>query len=264
MRVRCGGAFQAWTRAEALCVGRLAVPVVWWLGLGLFLLLACSATSAFASCPFGIPPETAKRVFDRVKDLQIGDGYKFVGVGTNASRMVVDWSLHDEACPSIRVTTESCTPLFGLPTLALDVPADLLVRCPRLQAVVDVLSAPASPQSAVGVRRRLRCGIGIGLLIAAGLLVRSLLAPAAERRTWRGLGWTVLTLAAVLPFVLADPVAAATVLGAAAWVVFAVLLVDRERPGAESRALRWSLLALFCCALLLNWALSSGGPGTCT
>jgi hypothetical protein len=45
------------------------------------------------------------------------------------------------------------------------------------------------------------------------------------------------------------------------WVVFAVLLFDRERLRNESRALRLSLVALFGFSLLLNYAVSSGGPG---
>src|SRR5438552_2435161 len=79
----------------------------------LFLLLTCLPQLALAGrCPFGISPETAQRLFDRVKAISIGDGYRFEGVSTNKAEMSILWSLDGTACPPIRVNVENCTPLL--------------------------------------------------------------------------------------------------------------------------------------------------------
>ncbi len=247
--------------------------------LVLVLLAACLPRCAFASCPFGISPETARRVFNRVKSISIGDGYRFEGVGTNKSEMVVLWSLNGVACPPIQVKVENCTPLFGLPRLQLHVPPELPARCPGLQAVVQALSSTLPGEHAVRARSPLLAGeqptgespsippsalplfsAVVALIVVVGLLIRRLLPSASERRRWEDIGWIAGVLAAAAPFLFNLALAVTVELGAA-WLVFAVLLFDRERLAAESRALKLSLLVLFFVSLLLHWLLSSGGPG---
>ena len=153
-----------------------------------------------------------------MKQVSVGDGYRFEGLGTNKSELVVLWSLKGQACPHIRVDVENCASPLGLATLQVHVPPELFVQCPGLQVVVKELSS-AVPAEHPGGQRRSPPTAGLPPLIAA----------VAE-------------------------------LGAA-WVVFAVLLFDRDLLASESRAQKLSLLGLFFFSLLLHWSLSSGGPG---
>jgi hypothetical protein len=238
----------------------------------LVLFLVCLATRAGAQfCP-GISPETAQRLFDRVKQVPVSGGYRFDGVGTNKSELVVLWSLNGEACPPIQVEVENCTSLFGPARLQLHVPPELGERCPGLQAVVQELSTavpaehPAGrgtflPNSAVPVLMAITALVSLG-----GLVVRRLLQPEGSERVrrraldWGDVGWLFFTLGAAMAFYI-DMSFAVTAGLAAAWVFFAVLLFDAEFLAAETRVRKLSLLGLFCFSLLLHWSLASGGPG---
>src|SRR5689334_17548381 len=102
-----------------------------------------------ASCP-GISPETAQRLFDRVKQVPVGEGYHFDGVGTNKSELVVQWSLNGAPCPPIRVKVGNCESRLGLAELDLHVPPELSASCPGLQAVVLELSEAVAAERPVG------------------------------------------------------------------------------------------------------------------
>jgi hypothetical protein len=67
-------------------------------------------------------------------------------------------------------------------------------------------------------------------------------------------------VAAATPFFFNVPFAVTMEL-AAAWVIFALLLLDPDLLAAKRRSQQLSLLGLFCFSLLLHWSLSSGGPG---
>ena len=165
----------------------------------LFLLLTCLAAARLAGrCPFGISPETAQRIFDRMKQVPAGDGYRFEGVSTNKTEMAVLWSLDGKACPPIQVIIEGCTPLLGLPALQLDVPPELLASCPGLEAVVKGLSNALPAEHPVGQSpfiplAALPAFIAvIGLVVVAGLLIRRLLTPTAGKAGWGDIGWIAL------------------------------------------------------------------------
>jgi len=197
-------------------------------GALLVLLVTCLAQPALARrCPFGISPETARRFFDQVKKVDLPEGYRFEGLSTSKTEMAVLWSLHGRVCPLVPVIIEGCTPLLGLPTFQLAAPPEFSASCPGLDEVVKDLSRRLPAEHLAGFSHA--------------------------------------------------PVAVTLALGVM-WVVFAALLFDRDRlwrcrrpstgapPGphrkrTESRAPPASLLALFCFSLLLNWSLSSGGPG---
>ena len=234
---------------------------------GLVLLSTCLATRALASCPFGISPETAQRLFDRVKNMSIGDGYRFEGVSTNKTELFVLWSLDGVACPPIRVDVENCTPLFGLPAFQLEVPPDLPARCPGLQAAVQELSSAVPQEFPVGRQHSLAVSAlspliaVIVLIVVVGFLIRRLLRPVGGKAfVWSGVGWIAFVVALATWFFFNPPAAVTVGLGIA-WVIFAVLLFDRDRLRGESRTLKLSLLGLFVFSLLLNCTLSSGGPG---
>lgn len=234
----------------------------------LLAVLAASqgAPAAFAACPFGVPPQAAKRLFEAVQAVSIGDGYRFEGVSTNATRVLVRWSRHGVECPPIRVDFQSCTPLFGLPTLRFDVPPALFVECPGLQALVTQLSGSRSPDElpqapfppAAPVSRRIALAAAV---LLAGALLRALLASTGGATSgWVAGGWIVFLAAAAAPFLL-DPLLAVTVELGAAWIVLAVLLFDRDLLAAGGRRWALALLGLMLCSLLLHASLSSGGPG---
>lgn len=93
--------------------------------LAVAMLLACFAARAAAeSCP-GISAETAQRLFDHAKSVRLGAGYRFEGVSTTKSELLISWSLHGEACPPMRVGVENCGSMFGLASLQLHVPPQL-------------------------------------------------------------------------------------------------------------------------------------------
>lgn len=231
-------------------------------------LAACGgASGASAACPFGIPPAAAKRLFEQVKAMPIGDGYRFEGVSTDAARALVRWSHNGAECPQVRVDFQNCTPLFGLPSLRLDVPPALAVECPGVQAAVTELSSawsardhlpPAPFPPAAPLHQRISIA---AVILVAGTLLRALLAPKGGRAFGRvAAGWTAFILIIATPFLL-DPLLAVSVELGAAWIVLAVLLLDRDLLAAESRTWALSLLGLALGSLLLHGSLSSGGPG---
>jgi hypothetical protein len=111
-------------------------------------------------------------------------------------------------------------------------------------------------------------GIVILLVAVAAMLSRGQELPASSesaspihntsRRT--DARWVVYALAIAGSFLFGVSTGVAVELGLA-WIVFAVLLVDRELLALDGRVHRASMLALFSFSLLLHWALSSGGPG---
>src|SRR5581483_11214043 len=216
-------------------------------------------------CPFGVSPKTARRIFDQVKAARVGDGYRFDGMSTKDDVMLVQWSLEGTACPPIRIIVQGCTPLIGLPTAQLETPPELMARCPGLEIAVKEL-AGVLPSDTGGRGRSLpasalRTFAGIvGVIVAAGLLMRRPSTPTARTIGRGALGWIVFVLVGATPF-LFDVAFAVTLSLGITWLVFAVFLVDGERERDESPVMRLSLLALFGFSLLLNYALSSGGPG---
>ena len=113
-----------------------------------FVLSACLAGRADAQpCP-GISADTAQRLFNRVKAVPAASGYRFDGVGTNQSELVVQWSLDGKQCPPIRVTVEDCGPTEQA-VLQLHVPPELSARCPGLQAVVREISSAVAAERPV-------------------------------------------------------------------------------------------------------------------
>jgi len=205
------------------------------------LLVVCFAMPARAGpCPFGVTPETAQRLFDRLKRLSVGDGYRFEGLGTEKSDIVVQWSRDGKDCPPIRGPIESCWRPLGLPTFRLDVSRDLGERCPGLQLVVQELSSVAAQQPTA------RFG-ALALGLVAALFIRCV-------------GWIAVALTAAIPWLFNSADALTVGLGAAR-LIFAVLLFDRNVTRRRSRAEDVVLLGLFAVSFLMNWWLSSGGPG---
>src|SRR5262249_34058901 len=78
--------------------------------------------------------------------------------------------------------------------------------------------------------------------------------------TLADLAWAMGILAVAVPLYVNPPLAVTLDLGLG-WVVFAVLLVEREFWCAHSRRQRCALLAVVVLAFAGNCALSSGGPG---
>jgi hypothetical protein len=224
-----------------------------------------------------------------MKLVRLGDGYRFEGVGTKESELVVLWSRDGEDCPPAQVRVENCASMFGLARLGLHVPSEMDERCPGLQSALGELSAAVRRERPVGHGVALATSawpalIAVaGILFMAGLPIRRLLARevwqrlAAEVRRggtvsahaptsyaltsrWQDIGWLGFVVAAATPFFFNVPFAVTMEL-AAAWVVFALLLLDADLLAAERRAQQLSLLGLFCFSLLLHWSLSSGGPG---
>jgi hypothetical protein len=220
------------------------------------LLLACLASRARAEpCPFGVTPGTTERLFERVKNLSVGEGYHFEGVSANPTELSMRWSRDGVACPPIQVGVDNCWSPLGLPTLQLRVPPAVSVRCPQLQAVMGNLAKAVSADQTVGWL------LSVGIVLVAACLIRRLRAPAGgPRRGWRIFEWLLFAVAAAIPFYFNASLAVTMELGAA-WLVFAVLLFDSESLSVGSGAPRRALLALCCFSLLLDWWLSSGGPG---
>jgi hypothetical protein len=230
---RSGRAADPCTRARSLIVVFACTSLV--------ALVACLPRCALAGpCPFGIAPETAQRVFDRMKSLSLGDGYRFEGVATNDAGMVVQWSLNGEACPPIVAQVDTCWATFGLPSFQVQGPPELATRCPALQLVVRELGA-APPE-----RQQARVGVIVLIAVAAALI--------------RRVGWMAFLPVAAFPFLFNSYVTLTAGLGAA-WLVFAVLLFEGDVVAGRSRAERLLLVALIPLSLVLDWSLSSGGPG---
>ena len=239
-----------------------------WIGHGaLVVLLACLATRAPAGpCP-GISPEMAQSLFDRMKAVSVSDAYRFEGVFTDEAGMVVRWSLHGEVCPPLQVVVENCESMFGLASLRLDVPPELLARCPGLAPVVQALSSAVAAEHPVGHGTSIPAAAMLPLTAIAALVLvsrlltrRLLMAPTARRFGWRDVGWVAFAVAAATPFFFNASLAVSAELGAA-WIVFTILLFDRHLLAAANRAETLSLFGLFVFSLLLRWWLSSGGPG---
>jgi len=221
-----------------------------------------SGCGGAVSCP-GISPETAQHVFDRMKQVAVGSGYRFEGVGTEQSHLVVQWSSDGKDCPPISVDVENCASALGLARLQLHVPSDLSARCPGLTPVVTELAGALSAEHPVGQHLSLTSGdvrlliAAIAVILVAGLLIRRLLGPP---RRWGDVAWICIALLAAVPFFFNVPLAVTVELGTG-WIAFALLLLDRQLLAAQGRPWQLSLLALFFFALLLSWSLSSGGPG---
>jgi len=233
----------------------------------LILLAGCARRGATASCPLGVSPETARRLFDRAAAISVDAGYRFEGLGTNKTEVFAHWSLNGTACPPIQIIVEGCTPLLGLPEFQLRVPPDLFARCPGMEAVVRELSS-ASPaasslnEPAASLARVLRHVFAIiAFVLVAGGLIGFLIASDRDWPLgWRVFGWVAIVAAAAIPFCMSLPVAVTVELGAA-WFIFTVLLFDGEVWTARGRELKRPLLGLFVVSLLLHGWLSSGGPG---
>src|SRR5262249_14537067 len=129
---------------------------------------------------------------------------------------------------------------LALPTFQLDIPHELAERCPGLQVVEQELGPTGGPHAAA---RRI---VAVLALVAASMI--------------RRVGWLALVPMGAIPFVF-NPYDALTVGLGAAWLVFAVLLLDREILAGQSRVHKLMLLGLIPASLLLNGWLSSGGPG---
>lgn len=229
------------------------------------LLVLLLSPPAAADCPFGITPQTAQRLFDRVTRVPVGAGYRFEGMSAKGSELVVLWSRDGQACPTIEVHLTDCS--TGLPTLQLRVPPELPHQCPGLQAVVQALSSAVVAEPLLGPDQavvssptaRLTAVALLGLGLA--LLIRRILAATP----WAGVGWAdvgVLAFAAALaaPFFVDAPRAVMLELGAA-WIAFTAWLVDPDLLATRTCTATLSLLGLFFLSLLVHWWLSSAGPG---
>lgn len=218
-------------------------------------------------CASSISADTAQRVFDLMKTVPVGSGYTFEGVSTSNDETLVQWSLNGSACPPIKIVVEGCTPFLGQPTLRSAAPQDLAETCPELAGVAKQLASMLTAERpVVGRSRSLPASAPptvlavVGAVAAIGVLIHRKLRAARRTIGWGTLAWTGFLLAAVTVF-LFDVTRAVTGILGIMWIVFAVLLVDVERLRHESRAVRLSLVGLFGLSLMLNYALSSGGPG---
>jgi hypothetical protein len=224
------------------------------------LLVMPFARCAFAgSCP-GIAPETAQRLFDRVQHVALAPGYRLEGVTTSVSEVTLRWSLDGTECPPIEAHVVNCRSAFGRARLQLDVPRELRARCPGLQAVVEDLAAVVDAEHPVGDRPSLPA---TALPAFIGVVCSVVIAGLAIQRVLRRSGsiaWVAFVLAAAAPF-LFDLDFAVNAELAVAWIVFVVLLCDGELLTIERGARRLSVLALFGFSAVLDWSLSSGGPG---
>lgn len=161
-------------------VDRLYVPL-------LILVSACIVDRVLAGdCPGGISAEMAQRVFDQVKSVPVGDGYRFDGVETKGT-LVVRWSLHGRSCPPIQIEPGACESSTSSRPLQLRVPVGLSADCPELQKVVDAIAAtladgppdqtqPSPPVSTVSFLL-----IALVLALAVGTLVARLVPPGPRR-----------------------------------------------------------------------------------
>jgi hypothetical protein len=226
------------------------------------LLVACVATRSLADGgAYGISTETAQRLYERVKQVRLGDGYHFDGLGTNStnkSELTVEWSLHGQPCPTIHVVAEDCA------TLRLGVPPDLSTACPDLQAVVNELARAVPTEHAAGHGYsspwgRLPAIAVLAWVLMAAWLIRHAVSgqPGTRLRWWE---WVVIIAAVGLPF-LFDVARAVTAELALAWVLFIILLFDRDLFSGKSVRQGLSLCGLFLFSVWLHWLLASGGPG---
>ncbi len=236
----------------------LAVP------LALVLLVTWLPRCAVAgSCP-GIAPETAQRLFDRVQRIALAPGYRLEGVSTDVSDVALRWSLDGMGCPPIEVHVVNCRSTFRRPRLQLDVPRELRARCPGLAPVIEELSTAVAAERPVGDRPSLPASAFpafiavVGSVLVAGLSIQRVLRQRIDARS--AVAWIAFVLAAATPYLFDLALAVDTELGIA-WIVFAVLLCDRELLMVESRARASWLLAVFASSAVLNWSLTSGGPG---
>ena len=79
------------------------------------LALLSLPARASASCPFGISPEMAQRIFAQVTALSPRDGYFFDGIGTQKTEMVMVWTRNGEPCPKIHARLAHCASLLRMP-----------------------------------------------------------------------------------------------------------------------------------------------------
>jgi hypothetical protein len=210
----------------------------------------------------GIAPETAQRLFERLKQVRVDADYRFDGLGTTQDELRVLWSHGEAPCPPIQVVVDNCDSMFGLARLALRVPPELTTQCPGLAPVLQALRDGVAGERPIGhgaplaPAARPALAAVTALVLAVGLAIRHLI---GTRRRRGDLAWIALALATAALFAV-HPVFAATLGLGLAWPLLAVLLVDGVRRSAI-RAHRLALLGLFLFALLLHWAASSGGPG---
>lgn len=242
-------------------LARFGLPVA------VVLLSGCVSRAAAEPCPNAISPETARRVFERMQALQVASGYRFDGIESKET-LHVQWSLDGNPCPTISAGFGSCEPP-SVPTLQLRVPDDFLSRCPGLGIVVDELSKavhgeqPAAPltQPANAAPSSRWPTIVVIVAVAAFTLTRYLQAPVTKSAFgWTGLLQIVFALLAANVLFLRDR----TIVDAqllAAWVVLAILLIERDRRPRASGAFKVAMCALFAFSLLVHWAFSYGGPG---
>lgn len=237
--------------------------------LGL-LLLACGATRGAAEpCPNAISPETARHLFERVQQVPVATGYRFDGIESEG-KLRVQWSLDGKRCPTILVEFGPCALPPSPPTLQVHVPDDLLARCPGLGAVVDELSKAVQAEQPADVSRPPAAWspppavwpkVVALLVFAAFALMRYLQAPRVEGALgWRSVQQIVFVLVAANVLFLRDRDVVDTEL-MAAWMGFAVLLIERDRCAHASSLAKLLALGLFSFSLVVHWALSHGGPG---
>ena len=238
------------------------------LGL-LLLMLVCSHLGAYAMaepCP-GIASDTAQRVFDRIRAVDVEAGYLFKGLGTKESEMSVLWSRDGTDCPTIRIDVENCGSPLGLAAFRVNVPPELSGQCPGLAPVAEAISEAVADEYPVGQHLALPPRaerpflVFVAVILGAGLAIRRLLRSASAKTIdWGDGAWIALVLGVAGLFHHNVLLASTLVLGTA-WLCLGALLCDRNLLGAEDRARAASLLGLFAVALLVHWGLSSGGPG---
>lgn len=231
--------------------------------LTVWLLLALAQPAGAQPCP-GIAPSTAQAAFARMQAVSAGAGYRFEGVSTDDRGVTVRWSRDGTVCPPLRIEVTNCTSLFGLARLQVHARPEVFERCPGLRSVVATLQEVAAAERPVGQGGALAADMRwtfagvVALALGVVLAARRLLLSRAGR--WGDLVWLAIVGAAAAPFLFNVQFAATAGLGAA-WIAFAILLVNARLLEAEQPRERLALLALFAFALLLRWWWHSGGPG---
>jgi hypothetical protein len=151
------------------------------------LLLALTAIPAQAiaaepgfikDCEAGIDQKTTEKLFAVIsQNAPAQSQCRFEGVTTQKQVLEIRWSIGGQNQTPIRVETAECltSPPPGDQAFVVDVPGELLSRCPDWKPLVEKLQAAVNRESPVSFHKhttpRWRKHVLIALVVAAALAV---------------------------------------------------------------------------------------------